>query len=929
MLIIMCTFWGVVSFAQETATAPNGPSAPDMEVAQNQAKSEASKTAEDRAAEESAGMRAQFKREFGAPPEAFQKHEPQKPQFEQPQRVPDEAKKYLTDAELIPIYCAMTKWKTGQFFGAMNALKENMLPAMQKAKDVLGITLPLPNIDKMIEDGKTKINTVCSTKVLSEAEDTVMSFTTMGQDLDQNGIGAFMTEFENKMKAKGNEIKTKIEAMVLPLVEEEKAKIQPEIEKEAHFYVKNNIKFDREPSPADITAVRTQVENYLKPIIEAKKQEITQKIQSRINEIKDKEVAEIEGLGKMFEGMDQKINDASQKGLEEYDQYKKEAFRLRKEVVFKILDKNLDEGLKKLDEADKDIEDARKDDPSLKSVSQIKSEIAQDRKNLESKLEVAMEAGDEISFQQAVNDFKTKWEAARVESEKAAEQSMTKACNIAKAEFGKAKGQMESNLAKLNNIQKKCEGVFSDECSSIAEFGDRFETLKNKISDIRSEMDMAEKMCADTNMTDKASMVALMRKIQNDGEDLKTYGDSLNAEKTRVIADSAAKACSQIIPQMEAARTEIIKNDLQILENNFKKCEGKNTDDCDIINQASPKFKEFSKDSSSFSEKITEIENFCKNPTGEAFEKISISWNILKEEGNELRLKGKELQSEIAVTLSEKAICKAIVPQINSARMEVTAGIKKVSDTQNNCFGKNDEKCLAINALKPKLEEITKRSNILLSRLDVSLSACANPGIVKPSQDFLTKVEQSGIKEEATALIKLAKELADLQSKATLFGKGIKIEAEDEMSTKLLPKTESWHSREETNPSWRPPFFGTGVWYLSRGGEYLQYRFEAPISANYDIWVRDYVDNFQPAGVRRVTYYINGNKVITAPEVTMNKNKIDAKIGSFGWHKIAGAYKINGGSNILKVEKEKTTSGAAILDVFYITNNPNDIPPEL
>lgn len=909
--------------------APGGaPSEADMQQAESQAKSEATS----RAQSEAAAARAQFENEFGAPPEAYAEHKPQKPQIEKPGKVPEEAKKYLTDAEIVPIYCAMAKWKTGMFFSAMSALKNNLAPKMEQARGVLGIQMTVPNFDEITAEGQRKLDGICAAKTVSDAEKITEEFSTWGEELDSKYISAFMKEFENKMREKGDELRKKIESSIQPIIDEESKKMEPEIDAEARK-IAGTYKFTSQPSDAQIAAMRAEIEQKLQPIIEAKKQQITQKVQSRVEEVKNSEAGKFIELGKLFEGIDMKIQSDMNAGLPAYDKYKDESFGLRRDMVMKILDKNLEEGLRKLDAAEKDIEAARKDDPSIRSVADIKAELNRDKQTLVSRLDAALESGDENSFQNAINEFKTKWETMRAEGEKAMQQSVSKICTTALAKFQGARGQMQANIKKVDDLQSRCEGDTSEDCLKINQFSGRFETLNSKMGDLLAGMDMAENMCKNEDKADIQTLISLMRKIQSDGEDLKIFGEALEAEKSKTIADSAGAICGKVLPQLNAYETEVAKNDLSVLKNNLAKCVGNTSEDCDLINKTRTKYEALNHEMSAFSARAKGVSAFCSNPKEEDFEKIATSFNSLKEDGEKLKLMAKELQEEQAATISERAICKAVLPQTEAAKYEISAGIMKIWATQDGCKGKNDEKCLAIQKLQTKFDEIKARSEKIIDRFGNIKDACASAKAEKPSDAFLRAVEISGLKEEGAAIKKLVKEMEELQAKASLFApQGVKIEAEDEIAKSLLPKTADWHSREETAPSWRPPYYGSGVWYLSRGKESLSYSFNLPVSTHYYIWVRDYVDNFQAKGIRRVTYYINGNKIGTFPEISLAElssqgRQIDPAKGLFGWHKIAGPVRISGGANTMKVEKEATTAGAAILDAFYITSG-NEVPPE-
>lgn len=155
--------------------------------------------------------------------------------------------------------------------------------------------------------------------------------------------------------------------------------------------------------------------------------------------------------------------------------------------------------------------------------------------------------------------------------------------------------------------------------------------------------------------------------------------------------------------------------------------------------------------------------------------------------------------------------------------------------------------------------------------------------------------------------------------------KGIWIEAENETSSFIYPVSQRPAvNMKETKPSWRPPYFGSGDWYLASGGEYLTYNFSVPQSGKYNVWIRDYVDKFQPRGVRRIIVEFDDKKYGTFPEVNIPS---EGAKGAFGWHKVGGGIELETGLHKMKITKEATTAGAAILDAFYLTLG-DETPPK-
>ena len=139
---------------------------------------------------------------------------------------------------------------------------------------------------------------------------------------------------------------------------------------------------------------------------------------------------------------------------------------------------------------------------------------------------------------------------------------------------------------------------------------------------------------------------------------------------------------------------------------------------------------------------------------------------------------------------------------------------------------------------------------------------------------------------------------------------GITIEAEDELSANVISTKGSWQwrSRELSNL----PHSGKGYWYLSRGGDWLLYVFNVPSDGTYKLWVKDLNDRKHPHEARTILVNIDSGREFRVPANTSP--------GSYGWgwHLIGTVY-LTKGKHIMKVVKESTTSAAAVLDAFYVT----------
>jgi tetratricopeptide (TPR) repeat protein len=868
----------------------------------------------------------QFQKEFGGPPDSFPAPTITKPQFEQPGTISDEVKKYVSDKDLVAVYCAMTKWKSGQFFSAMDAVKKYVIEPTQQVKTDFSLDITVPDVDGLKTEGQKKVDGICGATTVADAEKLSREFAQWGQQDTQGQFDDMRNKMQEQLKVKSDALRDKITKELQPFIDEQKSSIQKDIQAEADSIVERkkgeiNARLKGAKSAPNVDALKAEitsaVESGVRSKIDSKKAEMQAKVTAKVQELVGPEKAKFEKIGELFNNVDGKINDYIKANESQYEKYKIEAFALRKKLVMDILDKNMTEGIAKIDAAAADMDAAHKEDPSVPTAGELKSQLQQDRKALEAKLDAALEAGDENAFQQALNDFRVKWETMQREGEKAMQQSVSKVCTVALAQFDNANKQMDPGIQKIKTLQTKCSNSTTDECLKVNEYSSRFETILSKFSDLKTEMNLATSMCKTPDTADRKNMIALMNKIKSDAEDVKVYGKALEAEKDKMLADTAAQACSQALPQLDAAQTEIQKNDLTSLQNNINRCKGKTTEECKVVNNLSGGVIGLKADITAFNSEVTKAKALCsKAATEDDLKTLSDILNSLKANGEDLRAEAKDLQVKQSEQMSEKILCRSVVPQMETAKQQISAGLLEMNGIKSGCSGKTDERCKVINENGAKFDKVTSLSKNVLGKIGEVNGKCAVASADSLDQGLLDLLD--GLQKDRD---ELNKNITDVKELEALAGKnaGVTIEAEMEVSTSLLPRTESWHSiKGRSGESWRPAMFGTGYWYLSRGGESLSYKFTAPKDGTYNVWVRDYVDNFQARGVRRITMNFDGKNYGTFGETSVPV-PAGNKIGVFAWHKVGSGVVLKTGAHAMKITKESTTAGAAILDSFYLT----------
>ncbi len=872
---------------------------------------------------------AAYENEAGAPLEAFNQGQVEPPAIPEPEFVSDDVKKLVPEADLLKLYCAMTRWKSGDFFLAMDALKKYLVPAVEQAR-TQGLDISVPDVNAMQAEGAKRVNGICASKTLADAEKQITDFAQWGKDSSMGSMNNQRSEMETKMKALGDGIKSKVKSQLQPFIDAETAKIEPEINAQAEAIAQSVVapyQGAQGPgsSPPDPAAIQAEVEAaisaQLGPIIEAKKAEIEKKIRAKADEIVAPDKKKMEDIGNLFIGLDKKINDAIKAGAGRYAKEKKTALGLRRDLILKLMDVNIAEAGKQLDANSAQIEEARKSDPSVKSAADMKAELAQDRADMQKRLDGYLANDDEAGLATAMQDFSAKWEKVQQQAEKAAAEPLSKICAQAIPQFDQAKTQIQPALDQIAALQAQCTGSSDEQCAQVNLLAGRFGIITDKSNDIMTEMDLAKTMCQSSSANPN-ELLALLQKIQNDGQEATIFGQALDADRSKVLANSVKSACDQALPQLQAARVEINNNDLVVLKSNLDRCAGKTDQECAAVSSVSGDYAIFKSAADSFISSIDKVASLCKSSKDENdFEKIFSTLNELNDKADGLMAQADDLKTKQAEYSESR--CSSVKEKIPGVRAQVAEGMKQSTAIWKSLCNNRKTVCDDIRKLTTAYSTVQNQADTVLTQATAAENDCKQPYKATHDTDLTSHLNSMQVAADA-----LQKAAADLKAQAEAIpkGAGIWIEAENEDSFNIKPVgSRPAINMKETNPSWRPPYFGTGDWYLAAEGEWLGYPLNIPKTGLYNVWVRDYVDKYQPRGVRRIIISFDSKKYAVTPETAA---AAPGDRGTFGWHKVGSGIQLSAGiSHRLQVTKEKTTVGAALLDAFYLTTG-SETPPE-
>ncbi len=878
---------------------------------------------------------AQFEQEFTPPAENGPgEGQIERPTFEEPGQVPPEIKGQVPERDLVAIYCAMSKWKSGKFFAAMDALQNVVAPAMAKVT-ALGLGAPMPDPTAYKAEGQKRLDAICAASDSAAADRLVRDFMAWGQD----GVFAKYADWRAQLRSKIEEfaaqMKADVKAQLDPFIEEKKSQISAEINakaKELAAAKTSSLQSSkRQPTEAEIAAMKSEIRSQLQGLIDTRKAEVATAVQAKVREIMGDRQQQLEDIGTSFKGMEQKVNAAIADNAKAYDRYKDEADGLRKKMVLDLLDRKMADGLAELDAHAAEIDEARQQNPDVPSVGEVKSKLAEDRRALEAKLDAALKSGDETAFQNALADFRVRWETYRADMEKAAQQSVSKICNVAVAQLQQGQAQMAPGRQRIKDLLSSCAADTSERCQRVNEFSDRLGTLSTQLDQVELEMAAVQSMCQSPETADRGKLLGLLKQLQSDGAAVKTYGEALDAAKNEALAAGLKEMCAQALPQLQAAETEIAANDLTQITAKLAACKGKSTDECRAVLKLGPARDSLAGRISKFQDSVAAIRAQCASGGLPDIERASAILEGLKTEGEAMRADAKELKLQAAESASAAAFCKAVAPQLDLARKAAADGRAAAKKEQDSCAGQSDPRCQKIKEMASKFTALVQRIDALGSKIGEVLKYCATASTSQPPNAGMTakaeeiRAEQDALPAAAAALkAEGEKAAADAAAQGKAF---IWVEAEDENRIALLPHTEPWHSTKgKSTDSWRPPTFGSGYWYLSRGGEWLEYDIAAPAAGTYTLWIRDLASNVPgQEGKAVVTVSVDGKSLGSFAENEKGRSVPYPK-GAFYWHKTASVT-LKAGKHVLRVTKQATTSRAAILDAYYLTTG-TDTPAE-
>ena len=768
-------------------------------------------------------------------------------------QIPKDVREQVPEKDLIEVYCLMTKWKTGEFFAALDALDEVLIPALKELQD-LGINVSIPEIDKYRSQGQAKLNEICSAQNYKAVQAAIEDFISFGQGVKQE-LGGLNGSMAAQLKTKGNEMKAKVESELNVWVEQEKTNIEQELKSKADQSANQaKANLEQEMSTKGFTTgeeamayaqsrasqIKATIESQINNLAEQKKKELETKANAKASEILGVDAEKFKAIGEKMQGIEGQINQVIENKKQDYEQYKVQAMAKRKGLILAVLDKNIESAANQIKEKEPLLKEAKLNDSSVKSSDEYITDLNQDKEILVEKIQAAVDEGDETAINSAVDEMKNKWDGIRqgLERDLAKRQSAKQIYSQAMEQISQAKPQVEKGLAQIEAAQKEiaekkgeCDIAEVPLCAEVETVFNQLSIAKEKAENLLERMNLVEQ---------KYSQVTEATPLECHYE-VADYG----------AADYDTAGCGE-----NFAQEDILGLMISLRESGL----------------------EFQKEMLALKEK----------------------WQVNKA----------KLEEALAKKPKIGEICSQALPKLASGQSQIEKGLGETKSIQDNCQGSTEKKCELINTNLDKFNLAEQKGKALLDKINSAENKCRAKTDLKELVLFL-----KGFETELKDFLSLVEELKLLKKAGT---EKIYIQAENETSTYLYPRDVSWASNKEIKARWRPGYTGTGDWYLSRGGESLSYNFTVQEGGSYSVWIKDISTYTHSAGARAVNVIVDGKDYGSFSENSVRRGD---EPGTWDWHKTA-TLDLKAGTHILTIKKTETTSAAAILDVYFITNNP-------
>ncbi len=150
--------------------------------------------------------------------------------------IPEDAKEYASEEDLIKAVCYEAKWKGGEGVARIEALEHVLLPGLEGLKDLDISFENSVDLKEKSEEMRSQLESICNASTINEASERVNNYINYAQEtkrLFEGDFSADLRGMESQLREKGKKLKEKIESELKKEGEEMAEKIESELREEA------------------------------------------------------------------------------------------------------------------------------------------------------------------------------------------------------------------------------------------------------------------------------------------------------------------------------------------------------------------------------------------------------------------------------------------------------------------------------------------------------------------------------------------------------------------------------------------------------------------------------------------------------------------------------------------------------------------------
>lgn len=288
-------------------------------------------------------------------------------------RIPDEARQWVPESELVAMVHEFALWRTGEMFARVEAVNEVLTPLFQQMREAAGVQLTLPDTSLFLSKARAELDAVGRSGTVGEAQEHLQTLARMALDLPNlyAGLQAAAGPLQQTLQQKGKEMQAKVTALLQQEAAQmeadirgrleakaraEAAKLQGEIGGRVGSYVAGLVA-QAGRDPAALANIASQAQTYgaqlgaqmqadlqraMEQEAQAAQQEAQQRLQARLDELLGSEGRALQSIGELAADVDQRIEAAAQRKLAEYDGYRQRALDHVRAIIQRIVKAQLD-----------------------------------------------------------------------------------------------------------------------------------------------------------------------------------------------------------------------------------------------------------------------------------------------------------------------------------------------------------------------------------------------------------------------------------------------------------------------------------------------------------------------------------------------------------------------------------------------------------